>query len=129
MRTVLMYDEDKDEFKDKPSNLTVFLLEKRYPEETLTGKEIDLGSTNLNLARYAKEPISTSKLYINGSKEMYIEIVVKSRPVDAKPEPIITPATVLNIFAQTQPLKRNKTQAEPITPEDHLFVEDFKKKE
>jgi hypothetical protein len=98
MRTVLMYDEDSEEFKDKPSNLTVFLLEKKYPEETLTGKEIDLGSTNLNLAKYAKDPMSTTKLYINGSKEMYIEIVVKSRPVDSVPDPIIAPATVVNLF-------------------------------
>jgi len=48
MRTVLQYDEETDEFKDKPSNLQVFLLEKSG--DNLSGKEIELGQTPFNLA-------------------------------------------------------------------------------
>ena len=75
MRTVLQYDEESEEFKDKPSSLQVFFLESAE-------KEIELGSTPFNLAQFAKEPLTTSKLYVNGFKDMYIEIVVKSKPVD-----------------------------------------------
>lgn len=70
--------------------------------EEPTGKEIELGATEFNLAKYAKDPMTTSKLYVNKSKEMYIEIIVKSRPVDAKPEmQAVTPQTVVNYFANS----------------------------
>ena len=60
---------------------------------------------------------------------MYIEIVVKSKPVDAKPPPQeVTPQTVVNIFNQSS-VKRSQSKVEPITPEDHAFVEEFKIRE
>ena len=58
MRTVLQYDEETDEFKDKPSNLQVFLLEKNG--ETPTGKEIELGQTPFNLAQFANNSVNAT---------------------------------------------------------------------
>ena len=61
---------------------------------------------------------------------MYIEIVVKSKPVDAKPPPKekMNPQDVVNIFNQNT-VKRSHSKVEPITPEDHAFVEEFKSRE
>ena len=47
MKTALMWDEELQEFKDKPSTLQVFQLERDVDgsgdEMKLTGKEIDMG--------------------------------------------------------------------------------------
>lgn len=52
-------------------------------EETkLTGREIDMGQVPFNLAQYARESFVTEKLYLTEMKDMYIEIIVKSNPVD-----------------------------------------------
>lgn len=101
--------------------------------DTFTGKEIELGSTPFNLAQFANNSVNattTQKLYVNGSKEMYIEIVVKSKPVDAKPQPkeTVTPQTVVNLFNQSS-VKRSQSKVEPVTPDDHEFVEEFKARE
>ena len=67
MKTVLQFDEESQQFKEKPSILQVYLLEKKPEDEqphwdgkdfksykpALTGQEIDLGETPFNLAKYA----------------------------------------------------------------------------
>ena len=91
MKTALMWDEEMQEFKDKPSTLQVFHLTREQEtddgapmeELKLTGEEIDMGSVPFNLAQYARESFVTEKLYLNEMKDMYIEITVKSKPVDA----------------------------------------------
>lgn len=40
----------------------------------LTGNEIEIGKTPLNLAEFAKDEFTTKKLYIQGVDDMYIEI-------------------------------------------------------
>lgn len=52
MKTALQWDPELEEYRDKPSTLQVFLLE-RDDEEMLTGKEIDMGEVPLNLAKFA----------------------------------------------------------------------------
>lgn len=110
MRTVLQHNEELDEFKEKSSILQVVLLEQKVRASKastasqstpvsdekkieLTGKEIDIGKTPLNLAEFAKDELTTKKLYIQGFDDMYIEIQVKCKPGDPqiiplkKPEP------------------------------------------
>jgi len=41
-----------------------------------------LGSAPFNLAKYARDPETTEKLYVNGDKDLYIEITVQSKPMD-----------------------------------------------
>lgn len=53
----------------------------------MTGKEFDLGSCPFNLAKYAKDDVTTEKLYVNGSNDMYIEIQVTSKPNDGVTKP------------------------------------------
>ena len=53
-------------------------------EEMLTGHEIDMGTTPLNLAQYACESHVTEKLTVGNPQDgqLIIEISVKSRPHD-----------------------------------------------
>ena len=138
MKTVLQYDEETDEFKPKLSDLQVYLLEKKPPttptgEEPqdgkkvklqLTGREIDLGSAPFNLAKYARDPETTEKLYVNGNKDLYIEIAVQSKPMDDNstlppPNPARPPP---------QP-RRHQTKNEPTSQEDFELVAEYKERE
>ena len=51
----------------------------------MTGKEIEMGTVLVDLAKYARDKDNTEKLYLDDSKEMYIEISVQSKPIDVPP--------------------------------------------
>ena len=102
---------------------------KQY-KPALTGKEIDLGETPFNLAQYAtqnnsKELSVSEKLYINNDNDMYIEIAVKSHPLDVQQAPEPVPVPEPPVAPKVQRGNRN----EPVTQEDHEWVEEFKKRE
>lgn len=95
MKTVLQYDEANDEYKPKPSKLQLVLLEKAIsdPQDQaedqgskskpdLTGKETEMGIILVDLAQYARTNEKSEKLYLPDSKDMYVEIIVQSKPLD-----------------------------------------------
>jgi len=101
MRTVLQHNEELDEFKEKSSILQVVLLEQKVRASKASTasqstpvsdeKKIDIGKTPLNLAEFAKDELTTKKLYIQGFDDMYIEIQVKCKPGDPQTIPIKKP--------------------------------------
>ena len=99
------------------------------PKLQLTGKEVEMGSVLVDLAKYAKDRESTEKLYLNETKDMYIEISVSSKPMDA-----IVAAQANAVAASVpplapNPLKRGVTKTEPKTEEDYQLVQEFKERE
>lgn len=53
----------------------------KYKPE-LTGKEIEMGFALIDLAKYANKEETSEKLAINDRKDMFIEIIVTSKPID-----------------------------------------------
>ena len=101
MKTILQWDESRQDFVDKPTFLIVVQLEKDETGETndLTGNQSEIGRVDFNLAKYARQQSTSEKLYLNDLRDMYIEIGVKSRPVD--PEPTSTEKQDMPPIAQT----------------------------
>lgn len=150
MKTVLQYDEEKDVFKPKPSVLQLFHLEKsQTPSEDitgqkaklqLTGQEKEMGSVMVDLAKYAKDRESSEKLYLSDMQDMYIEIAVSSKPMDAvvpsQPQPpeqksqlLSQKTSLLPTGTQQPPLRRMQTKTEPLTEEDFQLVREYKERE
>tara|TARA_B110000285_G_C15017969_1_gene560040 strand:- start:431 stop:730 length:300 start_codon:yes stop_codon:yes gene_type:complete len=94
------------------------------------------------LAKYARDPETTEKLYVNGNKDLYIEIAVQSKPMDGNsalpPKGANTPSgSVINQnrpgplgVGQSQDRhRRHQTKNEPISKEDFELVEEYKQRE
>lgn len=147
MKTVLQYDEETEEFKPKPSILQLCQLEKapsspaydpedaslsKYKPE-LTGKEIEMGYALVDLAKYAKHPETSEKLPLSERKDMYIEILVLSKPFEQPPpsQPGSQPAGHAHQQAPStvNPLQRRRTVTEPESEEDFKLVKEFQARE
>lgn len=116
-----------------------------------------MGASKFNLAQYAKQSQVTEKLYTSDAKDMYIEISVKSNPVDGAagapgaapvkpaiankpfqnnffsagrtPNAVITSSDAMATAANPQTVPPRKSKNEPVTEEDHILVEEFKQRE
>ena len=82
MKTNLHWDEEIHSYKAKPSSLQVFWLEKEG-ENQLTGKKTPIGSVMFNLSDYMNRTVQAEKLYLDKTNSDFIEISVKSKPVDS----------------------------------------------
>lgn len=86
-----------------------------------------MGSAPFNLAKYARDPETTEKLFVNGSKDLYIEIAVQSKPMDGNstlPPSNPTPRPIL-----PKAPRRQQTKNEPTSQEDFELVEEYKVRE
>lgn len=146
MKTVLQYDEETEEFKAKPSILQLCMLEKspsspaydpedaslsKYKPE-LTGREIEYGYALVDLAKYAKHPETSEKLALSDRKDMYIEILVLSKPFE--PPAATQPGSQPSGQAPQQsaagiPIQRKRTVTEPESEEDFKLVKEFQARE
>lgn len=82
-----------------------------------------MGSAPFNLAKYARDPETTEKLYVNGNKDLYIEIAVQSKPMDGT-------SVAVNPINPTRPAperpRRQQTKNEPTSREDFELVAEYK---
>lgn len=108
---------------------------------TFTGKEIEIGQSPFDLAEYAKDASTTQKLYISESKDMYVEVSVKSKQMEDEnskrqaagmnSQQTIRASEISkqqSIVGETPP-GPPKNKNEPETEEDKLLMDDFIRKE
>ena len=92
-----------------------------------------MGSAPFNLAKYARDPETTEKLFVNGQKDMYIEISVLSKPMDSNsvmPSKPMNPPNASSTIASKRPNEnRRKEQKEPVSEEDFKLVNEYKERE
>lgn len=95
------------------------------------------------MAKYARDPETTEKLYVNGNKDLYIEIAVQSKPMDGNSalptkSGANTPSgsvinqnrtSALGAGQSQDRYRRQQTRNEPISKEDFELVEEYKQRE